>query len=128
LEGLEGLQLPIWVAHGEGRYDPLDENPKKIKNQQALVFVDDQGKETNEYPMNPNGSPDGLAGITSADGRHLAIMPHPERSIFMWQTPYVTKEIKDLITEANYGTEEHGLYFPWLEIFRNANRWCQKSS
>ena len=123
LQGLEGLQLPIWVAHGEGRYEVAP--AQKLKGQ-AMVFVDDQGRETGEYPMNPNGSPDGVTGVASADGRHLAIMPHPERSIFMWQTPYVTREIKETVAELNYGTEEHGHYFPWLEVFRNANRWCQK--
>jgi phosphoribosylformylglycinamidine synthase len=124
LDGLEGLQLPIWVAHGEGRFEL--NNHHINNNQMVLAYVDDRGNETNDYPMNPNGSPNGLTGITSNDGRHLAMMPHPERSIMMWQTPYVTKEIKDVISEANYGTEEHGNYFPWLEIFRNANRWCQK--
>jgi phosphoribosylformylglycinamidine (FGAM) synthase-like enzyme/phosphoribosylformylglycinamidine (FGAM) synthase-like amidotransferase family enzyme len=124
LDGLEGLQLPIWVAHGEGRFEL--NNHHINNNQMVLAYVDDLGNETNDYPMNPNGSPNGLTGITSNDGRHLAMMPHPERSIMMWQTPYVTKEIKDVISEANYGTEEHGNYFPWLELFRNANRWCQK--
>jgi len=62
--------------------------------------------------MNPNGSQFGIAGISSSDGRHLALMPHPERATFLWQWPYLPKNWKSLEVS------------PWAKMFRNAYDWC----
>jgi phosphoribosylformylglycinamidine synthase len=67
------------------------------------------------YPGNPNGSPQGIAGICSADGRHLAIMPHPERSIYPWNWAHYP----DL--------HKHDQITPWIEAFVNAREWIKKS-
>jgi phosphoribosylformylglycinamidine synthase len=66
------------------------------------------------YPANPNGSPWAVAGVCSADGRHLAIMPHPERALFPWQCAYYPRERKD--DEVT----------PWIEAFANARQWLEK--
>ena len=68
------------------------------------------------YPFNPNGSPDGIAGLCSSDGRHLAMMPHPERGVMMWQWPWLPK-----------GWNKTGTS-PWLKIFANGKAWCDQSA
>ncbi|CAD6242977.1 GSCOCG00009622001-RA-CDS [Cotesia congregata] len=77
----------------------------------ALKYVDDDGTPTEKYPMNPNGSKGGVAGVCSEDGRHLAMMPHPERCTQMWQWPYIPVGWKNETS-------------PWLRIFQNAFDWC----
>ncbi len=84
------------------------------ENLAPLCYVDDTGETTESYPFNPNGSPDGLAGLCSADGRHLAMMPHPERVFLPWQAHYLPAEMKDLKVT------------PWMQMFRNAYEWCQQ--
>lgn len=106
LSTLVGDTLGCWVAHGEGRFDlpyPADEYNVAVR------YAYD------EYPGNPNGSPDRIAALSSADGRHLAMMPHPERSIFPWQCGYYPEELrgKDQVT-------------PWFEMFVNAYRWLEQ--
>ena len=104
LGSLSGTKLGAWVAHGEGKFDfPYDEKQYHIV-----------AKYNNEsYPANPNGSPHGVAGVCSADGRHLALMPHPERAIFPWQCGYYPTEHKeDEVT-------------PWMEAFVNARKWIE---
>ena len=105
LSSLSGSQLGIWVAHGEGKFSlPEDKSHYNIVAQYTY----------NEYPGNPNGSDYGVAGICSADGRHLAMMPHLERAIFPWQWGcYSDKRKSDEIT-------------PWIEAFINARRWIEK--
>jgi len=102
---LIGSELGIWVAHGEGKFS----FPEPISNYSvALRYT------YNEYPANPNGSPDRVAGICSNDGRHLAIMPHPERCIYPHNWAYYTRSrIEDEIT-------------PWIEMFVNAKKWILK--
>jgi phosphoribosylformylglycinamidine synthase len=116
LKGMEGSTLGIWVAHGEGRMEADKETLTYIaKNNLApLAFVDDAGKATEKYPFNPNGSPSGLTALTSPDGRHLAMMPHPERLFRLWQWPWLPQEWADL--EAS----------PWLKLFQNALEWCDQ--
>ena len=99
---LSGTRLGIWVAHGEGRFHlPLAEDNYNI----VAKYTYDQ------YPANPNGSDYSVAGICSADGRHLAMMPHLERAIFPWQNAnYPADRTTDEIT-------------PWAEAFANAYRW-----
>ena len=101
---LSGDKLGIWVAHGEGRfYLPEAEDKYNIVAKYNYA----------EYPGNPNGSDYNVAGICSADGRHLAMMPHLERSIFPWQQAYYPRERrKDEIT-------------PWIEAFVNARKWVE---
>lgn len=115
LNGLAGMTLGIWVAHGEGKYQLKSPGEILMNSQKCMAFVDDQGDYTEEYPMNPNGSPAGLTGFCSADGRHLAMMPHPERSVMKWQTPWIPDQIKEQLVDN---------YYPWFEMFRNAYRWC----
>lgn len=87
-----------------------------LSNDLAPVrYVDDEGSPTTQYPLNPNGSPDGIAALCSPDGRHLAIMPHPERCTLTWQWPWMPAEWRrDLKMKAS----------PWLRIFQNAYKWC----
>jgi phosphoribosylformylglycinamidine synthase len=117
-KGMEGLTFGIHVDHGEGRLYFPDEAIKREILEDGLapvVFVDDEGRPTEAYPFNPNGSPDGLAALCSADGRHLAIMPHPERVILPWQAHYLPEEMKHLKVT------------PWMQMFRNAYDWCMAS-
>ncbi|MCX8110206.1 MAG: phosphoribosylformylglycinamidine synthase, partial [Syntrophorhabdaceae bacterium] len=122
LRGMEGSILGVWVAHGEGRlYFPdmgLLEDVRK-RNLVPLVFVDDDGRqdgiESQSYPFNPNGSPYGITGLCTEDGRHLAIMPHPERAFLKWQWPWLPDDLNKKL-EAS----------PWLQMFQNARIWCDK--
>ena len=101
---LSGHRLGIWVAHGEGKFNlPLPEDDYNV----VLKYTYD------EYPGNPNGSAYSVAGIASADGRHLAMMPHLERAFYPWQNPfYPAKRLKEDVT-------------PWMEAFVNARRWVE---
>lgn len=102
---LSGSKIGVWVAHGEGKFSlPYDESKYNVV---AKYNYD-------EYPGNPNGSDYSIAALASADGRHLAMMPHPERSILPWQNGYYpTDRVKnDQVT-------------PWMEAFVNARRWIE---
>ncbi len=116
LRGMENLVFGIHVDHGEG-YLLFPDSAVFEKVTGAglvpLVFVDDEGQATEKYPFNPNGSPGGLAGLCSADGRHLALMPHPERVFLPWQAHYLPEEMKNLVVS------------PWMQMFRNAYAWCR---
>lgn len=106
LSGMNGSRLPVVVAHGEGRAEyAANSQPSHL----ALRYIDYTGAPTERYPANPNGSPQGLAGLTNEDGRVTIMMPHPER-IFRsltnsWQDP------------------SWGEYGPWMRMFRNARAW-----
>ena len=102
---LGGSKLGIWVAHGEGKFDL----PGNVDDYNVVARYSYRN-----YPGNPNGSPQGIAGIASADGRHLAMMPHLERAIFPWQCAwYPTARQADEVT-------------PWMQAFVNARRWCEQ--
>uniref|UniRef100_A0A673G568 Phosphoribosylformylglycinamidine synthase n=1 Tax=Sinocyclocheilus rhinocerous TaxID=307959 RepID=A0A673G568_9TELE len=119
LKGMEGSALGIWVAHGEGLMQfRFPEAQKKLigASLAPLRYVDDSGTPTEIYPMNPNGSAQGVAGICSADGRHLAMMPHPERAVLGWQWAWAPQHLRGSL-EAS----------PWLSMLRNAAVWCQSS-
>ena len=105
LQNLEGTEIGIWVAHGEGKFD--------LKYSVDKYHVIAQYK-YDAYPANPNGSPAAIAGLCSADGRHLAMMPHPERAIFPWTCAYYP--------EAERGEHE---VTPWMVAFRNAYEWIK---
>ncbi|XP_012220316.2 phosphoribosylformylglycinamidine synthase-like [Linepithema humile] len=117
LKGMEDSVLGIWIAHGEGRFTFREEVLQTLKRNNCLPirYTDDHGNSTISYPMNPNGSVNGIAAVCSKDGRHLAMMPHPERCTQMWQWPWkpVEWDFKDS---------------PWQRIFDNAYTWCQEHS
>ncbi|ONM08577.1 putative phosphoribosylformylglycinamidine synthase chloroplastic/mitochondrial [Zea mays] len=116
-KGMEGSTLGVWSAHGEGRAFFPDENvlATVVKSNLAPVrYCDDSNNITETYPFNPNGSPLGIAALCSPDGRHLAMMPHPERCFMMWQYPWYPKE---------WQVEKSGPS-PWLRMFQNAREWC----
>ena len=102
---LAGSKLGIWVAHGEGKFS-LPESEEKYN---IVAKYNYSG-----YPANPNGSDYNVAGICSADGRHVAMMPHLERAIFPWQNAwYPADRRNDEVT-------------PWIEAFVNARKWIEK--
>lgn len=116
LKGMEGSVLGIWVAHGEGRmYFPDSGTLEKIEkdNLAPIRYVDDRNEVTMKYPFNPNGSARGIASICSVDGRHLAVMPHPERTFLNWQWPWMPDEWRSDLKAS-----------PWLRMFQNAHEWC----
>ena len=105
LGSLAGSKLGIWVAHGEGRFS-LPESEDRYNIVAKYNY--------SEYPGNPNGSDYNTAAICSADGRHLAMMPHPERAVFPWQNAwYPADRNNDEIT-------------PWIEAFVNAREWIDE--
>ncbi|KZY46619.1 MULTISPECIES: phosphoribosylformylglycinamidine synthase [unclassified Oleiphilus] len=112
LNGMAGSRLPVAVAHGEGRAEFASEQKLASlmsSEQLALKYVDNYGQTATRYPANPNGSPEGLAGVCSQDGRVTIMMPHPERVYRTLQNSWHPKD---------WG--EDG---PWLRIFRNARKW-----
>ncbi|XP_064407824.1 phosphoribosylformylglycinamidine synthase isoform X2 [Latimeria chalumnae] len=116
LRGMEGSSLGIWVAHGEGYMQFKSEDTLDFVTSNCLApvrYVDDLGLPTQQYPLNPNGSPSGIAGLCSADGRHLAMMPHPERCTLTWQWPWMPQEWRRTLAVS-----------PWLRVFQNAAEWC----
>lgn len=105
LRSLAGTKLGIWVAHGEGRFSlPGEVSEYNI----AAKYVYDG------YPGNPNGSDHNAAAVCSADGRHLAMMPHLERTIFPWQNAWYPYEFR-----------KHDVT-PWMEAFVNAREWIKQ--
>ncbi|XP_043984966.1 phosphoribosylformylglycinamidine synthase isoform X1 [Gambusia affinis] len=119
LRGMEGSALGVWVAHGEGLMRFRSPHAQDLITSSGLApvrYLDDQGSPTEEYPLNPNGSPQGIAGLCSKDGRHLAMMPHPERCTLGWQWPWAPRDLRPALSPS-----------PWLRMFRNAAAWCSKS-
>jgi len=119
LKGMEGLVFGIHVAHGEGKLqfpDPSIFDRITSEGLAAVAFVDDQGRQTEKYPFNPNGSPAGITGLCSSDGRHLAMMPHPERTFLKWQAHWLPENMKQDIPVS-----------PWLKMFQNAYHWCMEN-
>jgi phosphoribosylformylglycinamidine synthase len=122
LKDMEGSILGIWSAHGEGRAFFKNEsilNKVLEDNLAPIRYVDELGNPTESYPFNPNGSIMGIASLCSKDGRHLALMPHPERSILKWQWPY---------RPSNWKSNADGYDSPWLKMFQNARKFvtnCQ---
>ena len=103
---LSGSKLGIWVAHGEGKfYMPESADKYNVVLQYSYK----------SYPANPNGSPRAVAGLASADGRHLAMMPHLERAIFPWQCAFYPE------------TRKNNEVTPWIEGFVNARKWIEKN-
>ena len=108
MQGMSGTQSPIVVSHGEGFAD-FSTTGNIAKAIVGLRFVDNRGQVTETYPFNPNGSPQGIAAVTTEDGRFTAIMPHPER---VFRTAI-----------HSYSPPGWGEYSPWMRMFRNARKW-----
>ena len=109
LAGMQGSRMPIAVSHGEGLAEfTLDKQISALQNENqiALRYVDNYGRVTNDYPANPNGSEQGITGLTSLDGRSTIMMPHPERVFRTVSNSWHPEEWK-----------EDG---PWMRMFRNA--------
>jgi len=119
---MEDSSFGVWIAHGEGRCYFPDETVRttiEAGQQIPLHYVDDENRATETYPYNPNGSKDGVVGLCSPCGRHLGMMPHPERcTIFPQQWAYAPEEW-------NHGDEALKAS-PWLQLFQNAKAWCTK--
>ncbi|WP_200885814.1 phosphoribosylformylglycinamidine synthase subunit PurQ, partial [Xanthomonas euvesicatoria] len=109
LRGMAGSRIPVAVAHGEGRA-AFDSAVDQAAARVALRYIDGDGGVASQYPLNPNGSPDGITGLTSSDGRVTILMPHPER------TP---RSANLSWHPAGWGDDS-----PWLRMFRNARVWC----
>jgi phosphoribosylformylglycinamidine synthase len=117
-QGMTGSQLPIAIAHGEGFANFSQQGNLEVLQKQglaALRFVDHQGSPTEIYPMNPNGSPGGLTGVTTPDGRFTVMMPHPERVFRSVQMSWAPKKWLDNPDGAS----------PWMRLFRNARVWTK---
>ncbi len=106
--GMAGSRIPVAVAHGEGRAE-FDSGVDQAAARVALRYIDGDGQVATQYPLNPNGSPDGITGLTSDDGRSTILMPHPER------TP---RSINLSWAPADWPEDS-----PWLRMFRNARVW-----
>ena len=104
-QGMAGSRLPVAIAHGEGRAS-FDGNGSDEAARVALRYIDGSGVVATSYPANPNGSPDGIAGLTSDDGRATILMPHPERTL--------------RTANLSWAPREWNGDSPWLRMFRNA--------
>jgi phosphoribosylformylglycinamidine synthase len=109
-KGMVGSRIPVAVAHGEGYTEFPDEAALAAAEPLvALRFVDHRGAVARSYPLNPNGSPRGITGLTTLDGRFTILMPHPER---------VFRTVQNSWHPVHWG--EDG---PWMRMFRNARVW-----
>ena len=109
LTDMQGSKMPIVIAHGEGRAEHQD----KISSQSAIAtlrYIDNAGINTENYPANPNGSPLGQTGFTTADGRFTIMMPHPERVFLSQQYSWLPDDW-------------HQENSPWMRMFYNARKW-----
>jgi phosphoribosylformylglycinamidine synthase len=110
LDGMAGSRLPVVVSHGEGRAEfPLSPEHALSKNRVTLCYIDNYGSVTEQFPANPNGSPAGITGLTTVDGRFTIMMPHPERCFRTLQNSWHPPEWQE--------------YGGWMRLFRNARAW-----
>jgi phosphoribosylformylglycinamidine synthase len=105
---MAGSRMAIPTAHGEGRAQ-FDSEEARTRAIVALRFVDNRGVATEIYPQNPNGSPDGVTGFTTRDGRYTIVMPHPERAF---------RSVQHSWHPDGWGEDS-----PWMRMFRNARKW-----
>jgi phosphoribosylformylglycinamidine synthase len=117
-DGMAGSRMPVTVAHGEGR---ADFGGRPVGDSKALVtvrFTDNRGQITETYPDNPNGSPEGITGMTTPDGRFNILMPHPERVFRVAQHSWYPAAPGDALQRMRAREDA-----PWLRLFRNARKW-----
>jgi phosphoribosylformylglycinamidine synthase len=105
--GMAGSRIPIVTAHGEGR--ALFDDPASRPQHVCMRYVNNCGEPTEAYPYNPSGTPQGVTGLTTADGRFTIVMPHPERTFRTVQMSWAP---------AGLGEDA-----PWMAMFHNARRW-----
>ncbi|MEY3519062.1 MAG: hypothetical protein RLZ89_1922, partial [Pseudomonadota bacterium] len=110
-KGMAGARAPIAVAHGEG-FANFSQQGDAAQVLAAMRFVDNHGRATQAYPFNPNGSPEGLTAVTTADGRFTAMMPHPERVFRKLQFSYYPSDVQE-------GSD----FSLWMGLWRNARAW-----
>ena len=113
LDGMEDWMVPVASAHGEGRACFIDNDLEKLEksNQIAMHYVDSLENPTEKYPINPNGSPKGITGITASNGRITIMMPHPERVFRKVQMSWHSNKWKE--------------FSPWMQIFVNAKKFSE---
>jgi phosphoribosylformylglycinamidine synthase len=111
-DGMAGSRMPITVAHGEGKVEFSPGHAEKANGLVTLRYVDNHGRVTENYPYNPNGSIEGITGLTTPDGRFNVLMPHPERVFRVAQHSWHPDTRSD---DAEDG--------PWMRLFRNARKW-----
>jgi phosphoribosylformylglycinamidine synthase len=117
LRDMVGSKLPIAVAHGEGRATFVSQDHEDSVESQGLFavrYVDSQGRPTQQYPLNPNGSPRGVTGVQTPDGRVLALMPHPERVVMLESNSWYPQELRDAWKGVG----------PWFRMFQSVRQWC----
>ena len=119
LHGMHGSYLPIVTAHGEGKatFSATGASSPQQLIDRGLVsmrYTDNKLEHTERYPYNPNGSPLGITGVRTPDGRVLALMPHPERTILKDVGSYTPAE----------QAKSLGEFGPWIRVFKSARRWC----
>ncbi|PPQ74978.1 hypothetical protein CVT26_011690 [Gymnopilus dilepis] len=117
LSDMAGSKLPVAVAHGEGRAAFANTSQQAALEAAGLVavrYVNSQGLPTETYPLNPNGSPGGITGVQTPDGRVLALMPHPERVVTLESNSWYPPALRDM----------WGGMGPWFRLFQNARKWC----
>ncbi|MEE7624779.1 phosphoribosylformylglycinamidine synthase [Methylobacter sp. Wu8] len=108
--GMEGSRMPVAIAHGEGRAEFAEDPAVALEaGAVALSYVDNYGELTTEFPANPNGSPFGITGLTTTDGRFTIMMPHPERCFRAVQN--------------SWRPDDWDEYGAWMRLFRNARVW-----
>jgi len=113
--GMENSILGIIVAHGEGRLYCHDQSVMDwilAENLVPMTYVGPDSQATMDYPFNPNGSPNGIAGLCTPDGRHVITMPHIERLWQLWQLPWMPHSWKQLNAS------------PWLTAIQTMYQWC----
>jgi len=118
LWNMAGSRLPVAVAHGEGRAE-FASGASSLEvfdglNLAAVRYVDGAGEPTEVYPLNPNGSPGGITGVQTPNGRVLALMPHPERVVTVESNSWYPSNM----------VRKWGGVGPWFQLFQNARQWC----
>ena len=113
---MTGSQIPVPVAHGEGRANCTHEQASALLDERlvAMQYVDGDGSTTEHYPLNPNGSAHGIGGLISSTGKALIAMPHPERVFRAMQQ-----------TWRDPSERKHRQFSGWARLFQNAYRGCR---
>lgn len=120
LKDMEESTLGVWVSHGEGKFKIEQSVEVELETRVAIRYVNDNNQPTMDYPLNPNGSDLAAAGVCSRDGRHLAMMPHPERCTQLWQWPYLPEEWTSGPSKLDIS--------PWMQMFANAYEFCKETA